>query len=142
MFEVGFIEPVGFLPLRRDVLAAAVLLAGGLLLACVGVARRAGLACLAVCVSSAAMVRDLPRRPPSVGEFRLEPKAARTVANASSNESWRVSSVTFMHCSWAGSGDDVNRNVRPEVDVATLTLSVRSNWNRRFPDKRSDCHAE
>lgn len=30
----------------------------------------------------------------------LDPNAAWTVANASSNESWRVSTVTFMRCSW------------------------------------------
>jgi hypothetical protein len=37
----------------------------------------------------------------------LDPKAAWTVANASSKESWRVSTVTFMRCSWAGESGGV-----------------------------------
>ena len=41
------------------------------------------------------------------GRVVLDPKAAWTVANASSSESWRVSTVTFIRCSSAGESRDV-----------------------------------
>jgi hypothetical protein len=110
MFDVALIELVAR-RLRPDVFVAAVLLAGDLLagdllagdlVAGVAVARLADLDRLAVGAPLPAASRDLSRWMPSLGEFSLEPKAARTVANDSSSESWRVSTVTFMRCSWVG----------------------------------------
>jgi nitrate/nitrite transporter NarK len=60
----------------------------------------------------------------------LDPNAAWTVAKASSSESWRVSTVTFIRCSWAGEVAMSDRNVRPEVDVAASTLALLDGLNR------------
>jgi hypothetical protein len=46
-----------------------------------------------------------------VGCVVLDANAAWTVANASSSESWRVSTVTFMRGSWAGGVAMSHRNV-------------------------------
>jgi len=84
MFEVGFFGAVGFRPLRPDAFLVVVArLAGGRFAAGVAAALPTDSARLAVCAFP-------------LGEVPLDPKAARTVANASSSESWRVSTVTFM----------------------------------------------
>ena len=102
MFEVGLIALVVLLPLRPDALGVAVLLAGGLLGAGLAEVRLADLARLALGASLPVTLPDLLRGDPLLAEPTLELKAARTVANASSSESWRVSTVTFMRCSWVG----------------------------------------
>jgi len=69
-------------PLRDPARLATWRIAGGLVAGCVATAAGAGCAV-------------------------LDPNAAWTVANASSSESWRVSTVTFIRCSWAGESADV-----------------------------------
>src|SRR5687767_10340054 len=95
MFEAGFIRAVDFRWLRRDAFLDGVArlavdsFGAGRVAIGVAAALPIGRVRLAVCL-------------PALSEVSLAPKAARTVANASSSESWRVSTVTFMRCSWVG----------------------------------------
>src|SRR5262249_45753864 len=128
MFEVGPIELVGVCPLRLDARVAAGLLAEDRLTVGLAVARLPDLAGLATCAPPPVTLRDRSRRSPTLAVVSLEPKAARTAANASSSESWRVSTVTFILCSSGRkSGDVISCNARPEADVAALTLATRHN---------------
>ena len=60
----------------------------------------------------------------------LDPKAAWTVANASSNESWRVSTVTFMRCSWAGESGDVRSQCPTRGRRCSLDFSAAGQCER------------
>ena len=60
----------------------------------------------------------------------LDPKAAWTVANASSNESWRVSTVTFMRCSWAGESGDVRSQCPTRGRQCSLDFSAAGRCER------------
>ena len=134
MFEVGFIELVDFVPLRAEVFLAApcfaALFVGGTFAAAAffGVPVAAFLAgdllVPGLAVAPLGALARLATRPEAAGCVVLDPNAACTVANASSSESWRVSTVTFMPCSWAGRMGMLDRNVRPEVDVAASTLAL------------------
>lgn len=98
MFEVGLIERVDFLAFAGFLVALPLLAAGRLvagLVAALPTEARFDEGAPAVVT-----LRELSRRSPRVLEFSLEPKAARTVATASSSESWRVSTITFMGSSW------------------------------------------
>src|SRR3954454_8776337 len=97
MVEVDCVEALGSVRLRPDGLAArAVRLAGVLFVRVVEANRVAGLAPLAPAAVARATSGILFRPSPAWLEPVLARKAARTVANASSSESWRVSTVTFM----------------------------------------------
>jgi hypothetical protein len=92
MFELGLIDLVGFCPLRADALAAEVplaesLWAGGLLLGGLAEARPADVVRVAALALLPAVLRVSTRRSPTLWAFPLEPKAARTAANAASSES-------------------------------------------------------
>jgi hypothetical protein len=148
MFEVGVIELVAFVPLRVDgfvaravfpgffddadvplgtvfvaALVAGDLFAGDLLvpgLAAVPLRDRAG---LVIWRMAAGAVAGSVAMAPDVGWVVMDPNAAWTVANASSSESWRVSTVTFMRCSWAGKSGDVRSQCRTRGDVAASILA-------------------
>jgi hypothetical protein len=96
MFEVGFMELERFLATRPEALVPAVLWADERFVAGLAPARPADLARLAVRALPSATFPVLSPPPPTLGVSPLQPKAARTVANASSSESWRVSTVIFM----------------------------------------------
>ena len=132
MFEVEVIELVAFAPLRVDAFVAGALFpgffddagvplgtvfvaalvagdlcAGDLLVPGVAVVPLRDRAGLVIWRMAAGAVAGSVAMAAGVGWVVLDPNAAWTVANASSNESWRVSTVTFMRCSWAGKSGDV-----------------------------------
>src|SRR4051812_42701259 len=88
MVEVAFTDPLGSVGVRPDRLAARVVCLAGVLFA-TGVAetRPAGPAPLAPDTLARATV-GVSLRSPRSKESPLAPKAARTVANAPSSESW------------------------------------------------------
>lgn len=155
MFEVGFIELVDFVPLRAGVFLAAAcfaalfvgrafpaaaafdvpvaaFLAGDLLVPGLAGAPLGALARLETRPEAAGGVAGSVATADGTGCVVLDPNAAWTVANASSSESWRVSTVTFMPCSWAGRMEILDRNVRPELDVAASTLALLDKSDRHF----------
>src|SRR3954447_16941694 len=94
----------------RDGFAARVVRLVGVLFA-MGVAdpRPAGLALLALDTLARVTSCVLLGRSPLLEESPPVPKAARTAANASPSESWRVSTVTFMVAPWSGSAVTIAR---------------------------------
>src|SRR3954454_13218763 len=114
MFEVGFLELVDFVPLRADACLAGALLAapgvafvvaflaGDLLVPGLAAAALGDPARVATSRIAAGGVAGFVTTAAGAGCVVLDPKAAWTVAKASSSESWRVSTVTFIRCSWPG----------------------------------------